>query len=273
MAAEAHGASANANAGAVAGAGDVGASLRRPFSGQLSKFTNVMKGWQYRWFVLDPEQGRIMYYLPKSGEAAADRSSSGAPASASGPGPGKHRGSQHLAGTVVLPSDEDSQTFHLNFASGESFKLRAANVKERQVWVDRIRAVVQMHDAALAHLNPPPLGHAAASLLRGADHHGARPPTPPGSRSHISNGEPSQQLQHLSLSVLDAFGSVHDIIHQVITLHFLAFIISIKLENHEFPHFSDEPEERGSVPRGGVASFSGPGVKVQPQARFVSALS
>jgi hypothetical protein len=33
----------------------------------------------------------------------------------------------------VVPSDEDSQTFTVNFASGESYKLRAENAKERQV--------------------------------------------------------------------------------------------------------------------------------------------
>ena len=38
---------------------------------------------------------------------------------------------------------------------------------------------------------------------------------PPGAKSLLSsNGEPSVQLQHLSLSVLDAFGSVHDILQQ-----------------------------------------------------------
>ncbi len=31
--------------------------------GQLSKFTNLMKGWQNRWFVLDPEQGTLAYFL------------------------------------------------------------------------------------------------------------------------------------------------------------------------------------------------------------------
>jgi hypothetical protein len=32
-----------------------------------------------------------------------------------------------------VPSDEDSQTFTVNFASGETYKLRAENAKERQV--------------------------------------------------------------------------------------------------------------------------------------------
>jgi len=36
---------------------------------------------------------------------------------------GKCRGSQHLAGAVVLPSEEDSQTFTVNFVTGEIFKV------------------------------------------------------------------------------------------------------------------------------------------------------
>ena len=30
--------------------------------GALSKWTNVMKGWQYRWFVLDDNAGLFSYY-------------------------------------------------------------------------------------------------------------------------------------------------------------------------------------------------------------------
>ena len=38
---------------------------------------------------------------------------------------------------------------------------------------------------------------------------------PPGSKTHLNkHGEPSDALQNLSLSVLDAFGSVHDILYQ-----------------------------------------------------------
>ena len=59
---------------------------------------------------------------------------------------------------MVVPSDEDSQTFQVNFASGESYKLRAANVKDRQVWVDRIRAVAHRHESAMARDHAPPIG-------------------------------------------------------------------------------------------------------------------
>lgn len=37
--------------------------LRQQYEGQLHKYTNVMKGWQYRWFVLDPETGVLNYFL------------------------------------------------------------------------------------------------------------------------------------------------------------------------------------------------------------------
>ena len=33
--------------------------------GALSKWTNVMKGWQYRWFVLDDSAGLFSYYTSK----------------------------------------------------------------------------------------------------------------------------------------------------------------------------------------------------------------
>jgi len=161
---------------------------RRRFEGQLNKFTNVVKGWQYRWFVLDPESGRLEYHLLE------DRN-------------GRCRGSQHLAGAVVLPSEEDSQTFTINFASGEMFKVRASHAKERQMWVDRLRACAHLHNEARASNN---------MQLSIRD---SLPPTPPGSRSHISNGEPSEQLQNLSLSVLDAFGSAHDILRKVDIKH------------------------------------------------------
>jgi hypothetical protein len=32
------------------------------FEGSLSKWTNVIQGWQYRFFVLDPAQGMLIYY-------------------------------------------------------------------------------------------------------------------------------------------------------------------------------------------------------------------
>ena len=38
-------------------------NMKQILEGQLSKYTNVMKGWQYRWFVLNPETGTLTYYM------------------------------------------------------------------------------------------------------------------------------------------------------------------------------------------------------------------
>ena len=47
------------------------------------------------------------------------------------------------------------------------------------------------------------------------NHHETFHEPPPGSKTHLNkHGQPSDALQNLSLSVLDAFGSVHDILYQ-----------------------------------------------------------
>ena len=38
-------------------------SLRQVTEGQLLKYTNMMKGWQNRWFVLDPRIGMLEYFM------------------------------------------------------------------------------------------------------------------------------------------------------------------------------------------------------------------
>lgn len=43
--------------------------VNRPLSGQLQKYTNVVKGWQPRWFTVHAETGTLSYYLC-DGEAA-----------------------------------------------------------------------------------------------------------------------------------------------------------------------------------------------------------
>ncbi len=94
--------------------------------GTLNKYTNVVKGWQNRWFVLDPQKGSLEYYVNEESRKTQ-----------------RPRGSVHLAGAVISPSDEDSQTFNVNAANAEVYRLRAMDAKERQFWVSRLRAVVQ----------------------------------------------------------------------------------------------------------------------------------
>ncbi|CAH8573270.1 unnamed protein product [Heterobilharzia americana] len=102
--------------------------LRKRIEGQLLKFTNVVKGYQYRWFVIDPDSGRIEYYEKEDHKRSL-----------------KPRGGLNLIYASVCPSDEDSQTFVINAANGDLLKLKAIDAKERQHWVDRLRAVAEYH--------------------------------------------------------------------------------------------------------------------------------
>ncbi|KAG8235075.1 hypothetical protein J437_LFUL015319, partial [Ladona fulva] len=148
--------------------------LRQIFEGQLCKYTNVVKGWQYRWFILDPETGVLGYFLNDSEHKQ------------------RPRGSVHLAGAVISPSDEDSSTFTVNPATGEAYKLRATDARERQEWVNRLRAVAEMHTLAIARSNPP---------LPPREHHSIQ-------QSHSSASQGSRV--HCTLAVLDAFSKVRE---------------------------------------------------------------
>jgi hypothetical protein len=62
--------------------------------GPLSKWTNVMKGWQYRWFVLDDGAGIFSYYTSKSKMSRGER-----------------RGCVRMRGALIGIDDEDDATF------------------------------------------------------------------------------------------------------------------------------------------------------------------
>lgn len=147
--------------------------LRQQFEGQLYKYTNVMKGWQHRWFVLDPEMGTLSYFLSDSENKSS-----------------RVRGAIHLAAAVISPSDEDSNTFTVNSTTGELFKLRAGDARARQDWVNRLRAVAEMHTIAIAQSNPP---------LPPREHHTLAAST--------ANPNP---MVHCTLALLDAFSMVRD---------------------------------------------------------------
>jgi len=95
--------------------------------GLLCKFTNLVKGWQYRWFILDSEHGTLAYYLDKERVKL---------------GP---RGILPLSGSVISPSDEDDVSFMVNGADGEFYKLKASDTRDRQQWINMIRAVAEYH--------------------------------------------------------------------------------------------------------------------------------
>uniref|UniRef100_A0AAG5DMT9 PH domain-containing protein n=1 Tax=Anopheles atroparvus TaxID=41427 RepID=A0AAG5DMT9_ANOAO len=118
---------------------------RQQLSGQLYKYTNVVKGWQYRWFSVDAQSGLLSYYLCEpAGDDASSHIESSTP-----------RGQVHLAGAVICPSDEDSKTFTVNCASGDMLKLRAVDARARQEWVDGLRAIVESHSNSTGTALPP----------------------------------------------------------------------------------------------------------------------
>ncbi|XP_037552225.1 oxysterol-binding protein-related protein 11 [Nematolebias whitei] len=106
--------------------------------GYLMKYTNLVTGWQYRFFVLNNEAGLLEYFVNEQSR------------------PQKPRGMLPLAGAVISPSDEDSHTFTVNAISGEQYKLRASDAKERQHWVSRLQICTQHHTEAMGKSNPPP---------------------------------------------------------------------------------------------------------------------
>uniref|UniRef100_A0A7N8WYL0 Oxysterol-binding protein n=1 Tax=Mastacembelus armatus TaxID=205130 RepID=A0A7N8WYL0_9TELE len=99
--------------------------------GYLMKYTNLVTGWQYRFFVLNNEAGLLEYFVNEQSR------------------PQKPRGMLPLAGAVISPSDEDSHTFTVNAISGEQYKLRATDAKERQHWVSRLQICTQHHTEAM----------------------------------------------------------------------------------------------------------------------------
>uniref|UniRef100_A0A671WUU4 Oxysterol-binding protein n=1 Tax=Sparus aurata TaxID=8175 RepID=A0A671WUU4_SPAAU len=102
--------------------------------GYLMKYTNLVTGWQYRFFVLNNEAGFLEYFVNEQSR------------------PQKPRGMLPLAGAVISPSDEDSHTFTVNAISGEQYKLRATDAKERQHWVSRLQICTQHHTEAMGKM-------------------------------------------------------------------------------------------------------------------------
>lgn len=101
--------------------------------GLLNKYTNVVKGWQHRWFLLDPQSGMLEYFEREEYKKQ------------------RPRGYLHLTAAVICPSDEDSQTFSVSAANGETYRLRATDARERQMWVDKLRSTAEYFTAHMSN--------------------------------------------------------------------------------------------------------------------------
>nr|XP_056713052.1 oxysterol-binding protein-related protein 10 [Euleptes europaea] len=95
--------------------------------GALSKYTNLLQGWQSRYFMLDYETGILQYFVNEQSKNQ------------------KPRGVLSLAGAVVSLSDEAPNMLVVYSANGEMYKLRAGDARERQYWVTQLRSCAKYH--------------------------------------------------------------------------------------------------------------------------------
>lgn len=95
--------------------------------GSLSKWTNVMKGWQYRWFVLDENAGLLSYYTSKEKMTR-----------------GVRRGCVRLRAAVIGIDDEDESTFTIT-VDHKTFHFQARDGPERERWVRALEDTIARH--------------------------------------------------------------------------------------------------------------------------------
>ncbi|XP_025232051.1 oxysterol-binding protein-related protein 10 isoform X1 [Theropithecus gelada] len=155
--------------GSVAASPSGGGGRRREpaLEGVLSKYTNLLQGWQNRYFVLDFEAGILQYFVNEQSKHQ------------------KPRGVLSLSGAIVSLSDEAPHMLVVYSANGEMFKLRAADAKEKQFWVTQLRACAKYH-MEMNSKSAPGSRSRSLTLLP----HGTPNSASPCSQRHLSVGAP-----------------------------------------------------------------------------------
>ncbi|XP_032454635.1 oxysterol-binding protein-related protein 9 isoform X1 [Nasonia vitripennis] len=114
--------------------------------GSLSKWTNVVNGWQYRWFVLDDNAGLLSYYTSKEKMMR-----------------GARRGCVRLKGAVIGIDDEDDSTFTITTSSSKddpkTFHFQTRNGEERERWVRALEDTILRHSHTRWDPRKPPPKH------------------------------------------------------------------------------------------------------------------
>ncbi|KAA0703549.1 Oxysterol-binding protein-related protein 10 [Triplophysa tibetana] len=105
---------------------------KRHLEGFLNKYTNLLQGWQNRYFVLDPELGQLQYFINENSKNL------------------KPRGSLPLIGSLVAPSDEFPFMFSVYATNGDLFKLRACDAREQQMWMTQLQLCARRHSDSSA---------------------------------------------------------------------------------------------------------------------------
>ncbi|XP_045292376.1 oxysterol-binding protein-related protein 10 isoform X2 [Leopardus geoffroyi] len=155
--------------GSVAASPSGGGGRRKEpaLEGVLSKYTNLLQGWQNRYFVLDFEAGILQYFVNEQSKHQ------------------KPRGALSLSGAIVSLSDEAPHMLVVYSANGEMYKLRAADAKEKQFWVTQLRACSKYHMETSSKTTPSSRSRSLTLLP-----HGTPNPASPCSQRHLGAGAP-----------------------------------------------------------------------------------
>ncbi|XP_078005647.1 uncharacterized protein LOC144454166 [Phascolarctos cinereus] len=146
-----------------------GGRRREPaLEGVLSKYTNLLQGWQNRYFMLDFESGILQYFVNEQSKSQ------------------KPRGALSLAGAIVSLSDEAPHMLVVYSANGEVYKLRAADAKEKQCWVTQLQNCAKYHMEA--HSKSPPSSRSRSLTLLP---HGTSNSSSPSSQRHLTPAPPT----------------------------------------------------------------------------------
>jgi hypothetical protein len=100
------------------------------FEGPLNKWTNLIQGWQFRWFVLDQQNAILAYYTSKENISKGER-----------------RGCIRLKDAHVGYDNEDDITFTIT-VHDKTFHLQARNLDEREKWVSKIEKTIRLHSSS-----------------------------------------------------------------------------------------------------------------------------
>ena len=127
----------NSNVSNTSTAASGSSSFLQIVEGPLSKWTNMVQGWQCRWFVLDQTLGLLSYYTSKQKMKL-----------------GVRRGCIRLLHANLGLDDEDQNIFTITDLSNEkTFHFLTKDSDERTFWLKHLEECIQLHakgDAAKA---------------------------------------------------------------------------------------------------------------------------
>ncbi|XP_030226231.1 oxysterol-binding protein-related protein 10-like [Gadus morhua] len=94
----------------------------RLLEGVLRKYTNLLQGWQNRYFVLNQERSHLLYFLNESCRSQRPP-----------------RGSLPLLGASVVSCEEFPFMFTVFSVNGDVYKLRASDAQEQRLWMTQLQ--------------------------------------------------------------------------------------------------------------------------------------